>query len=140
MLKMYGVTALFAVAAWVALSAIFARGPIEDHGMATVFYGGMVPLTTFAFWWNVVRFKNISLPPLFEQIRIPFGAIALGINSAYYNISFIDSKAQELLSMPAVKNLWLGFEVALTISLIIGIYRWEAERNHSQEAHLQTKT
>jgi len=90
------------------------------------------PITSLAFWWNVINFKNLSLPPVLESIRIPLAAIALGINSAYYNISFVDQEAQKLAQTTMAKNLWLGFETVLTIALIIGLQRWNAIRTPAQ--------
>lgn len=129
---MYVLTVAFAVAVWAAISAYFAKGPIADHATAIFFYGGMVPLTMYSFWWNIVRFKKITMPPFLEAIRIPLAAIALGVNSAYYGIKFVNPDTQKMIHTSAVTGLWLSFEIILTISLIVGIYRWEARRSALQ--------
>lgn len=132
MFKMYALTVFFAVAVWAAITAYFAKGPIADHATAIFFYGGMVPLTMYSFWWNIVRFKKVTMPPFLEAIRIPLAAIALGINSAYYGIKFVNPDTQKMIHSQAITNLWLGFEIVLTISLIVGIYRWAGRRNSAE--------
>ncbi len=130
MLRMYIITVSFAVAVWAVTHFYFSRGPITDDSTRFVAFmcGGIIPLTVFGFFWNVVKFKGVKMPQVLEFIRIPWAAIALGINSALYKISFENAEVQREIRSPSIIVAWLLVEVVLVVSLIIGILRTETQQ------------
>lgn len=119
----YIVTILFAFLAFIGVHAFTDDWQVQNGQEAVWYYGAIFSLAFTASWWNLMATINASFPSFLEKISIPLAAIALGINSAYYHISFKEPALQALVQTPLIQYLWLGVEIGLILGLIIGIYR-----------------
>lgn len=124
MFRMYRLTVFLSVVSWYPLAKTFERGPVAYAEWAIWLYSAIILLAAFSFFWNILS-AGVVKPGFIDAIRVPIAAIALGLNSAYYHANFAEVRLQDLVSKPSVQYLWIGIEILLTLSIMLGIQSLE---------------
>ena len=105
--------------------------PIENTLLALFVYLAILPISAHCFMWNILKFKSVVPPGFWESTRIPLTAMVLGVHSGFSYIIVAPGVDGNLLTS-TVEESWLSLEVLLTVSLVVGIFRWDSVTSQSQ--------